>query len=364
MADDRGQRRGRAAERDRADQQLRLIYIGSGAVLVIAAFAVAMGLFVTRYQPPRAHVLTVDGASYQAREVADRGAYLAFFEGGASSLSDIARDTVELLIEEAALRSQAASLVGSVSEEDIRQELYVELELVTPPVELPPLAGDSTATPVDETATPTPTPTPAPTPTAVVDPEAFADVLTEFLRDTDLDRDGYEAIVEARLYRERLREHFEAEVGESGPQVNLQRIRVSTQLAADTVTEELDGGADFATLADEESVAEGDGEGGEVGWTSLDLLDEDVRAAVEGLGVGAHSVAIAAGVFFEVYRVSEIAEDREYDGIVAIELASLRLDDWFETAIAAIEVERDLSAGEESWINDHVLAALVARQGG
>jgi len=362
MADDRGQRSGRAAERDRADQQLRLIYIGSGAVLVIAAFAVAMGLFVTRYQPPRAHVLTVDGASSQARDVADRGAYLAFFEGGASSLSDIARDTVDLLIEEAALRSQAAPLVGPVSEEDIRQELYVELELVTPLVELPPLAGDSTATPVDETATPTPTP--APPPTAVVDPEAFAEALTEFLRDADLDRDAYEAIVEARLYRERLREHFEAEVGESGPQVKLQRIRVSTQLAAETVTEELDGGADFATLADEESVAEGDGEGGEVGWTSLDLLDEDVRAAVERLGAGAYSVAITAGVFFEVYRVSEIAEDREYDGVVAIQLASLRLEDWFETAIAAIEVEQDLSAGEESWINDHVLAALVARQGG
>jgi hypothetical protein len=360
MADDRGKRRGRAAERDRADRQLRLIYIGSGAVLVIAAFAVVMGLFVTSYQPQRAHVLTVAGESYQARDVADRGAYREFFEGGASSLIGIARGTVDLLVEEAALRLQAAPLVGPVSEEDIRQMLYVELDLVTPLLELPPVAGGSTATPVDETAKPTPTPAPK----VVVDPEAFAEALAEFLRDADLDRDAYEAIVEARLYRERLREHFEVEVGESGPQINLQRIRVSTQLATDTVIEELDGGADFATLADEESVAEGDGEGGAMGWTSLDLLDEDVRTAVEGIGVDAHSVAIAVGVFFEVYRVAEIAEDREYDGVVAIELANLRLDDWFEVALAAIEVDRDLSTGEEYWINDRVLAAAVMRQGG
>ena len=355
MADNRRGRGGRAAEREVADRQAQLIYIASGAVLVIAALAVVVGLFVTRYQPPRARVLTVDGQSYQARDVVDRGAYLAFFEGGAASLSDIARDTVERLIEEAELRSQAGQLVSPVSEEDMRQALYVELDL-------PSAVDDATATATPTGATETPTPTPPQT--AVVDPQEFAEALTDFLRDVDLDRDAYEAIVEARLYRERLQDHFEAEVGESGPQISLQRIRVSTQLAADTVIADLGGGADFATLAGEQSVAEGDGEGGDLGWIARELLDEDVRVAIEGLGAGEHSAAITAGVFFEVYRVAEVAEDREYEGVVAIQLARLRLDEWFETASAAMEVERDLSAGEESWINEHVLAAVSARLGG
>lgn len=354
MAEDRRQRRGRAAERDRADQQVRLIYIGSGAVLVIAALAVTIGLFVTRYQPPRAHVLTVDGESHQARDVVDRGAYLAFFEGGAASINDIARSTVDILVEEAALRSQAAQLVGSVTEADIEHELFVELELIVEEPVVVVTDGE------DDAATATPEPTATPT----VGPQAFADALTDFLRDSDLDRGTFELIIEARLYRERLREHFETTVGETGPQLSLQRIRVSTQPAADSVIEELDGGADFAMLVAEQSVAEGDGVGGDIGWTTLELLDEDVRAAVEGLSAGEHSAAVAVGVFFEVYRVAEVAADREYEAFVASQLATLQFGEWMETAIASIEVERDLSADEESWINDHVLAAVSARLGG
>lgn len=355
MADDRRRRGGRAAERERADQQTRLIYIASGAVLAIAALAVVAGLFVTRYQPPRAHVLTVDGDSYQARDVVDRGVHLAVFIGDMTSVGDAARETVEYVIEEAALRSQASQLVGVVTEADVEHELLVELELITEePAAIPDEDGE------DAEATPTPEPTPVPE----VDPQAFADALTERLREIKLERDVYEAVIEARLYRERLREYFESEVGESGPQLSLQRIRVSTQLAADTVIAALDDGAEFATLATEESVAEEDGEGGDMGWVSLELLDEQVRAAVEGLAAGEHSAAITTGVFFEVYRVAEVAEDREYEGAMASLLASLRYEDWFETASAAIEVERDLSGSEESWINDHVLAALLARQGG
>jgi parvulin-like peptidyl-prolyl isomerase len=354
VAEDRKQRRGRAAERERADQQVRLIYIGSGAVLVIAALAVVVGLFVTRYQPPRAHVLTVDGESHQARDVVDRGAYLAFFEGGASSINDIAQSTVDMLVEEAALRSQAAQLVGPVTEADIEHELFIEFDLI---VEEPLIVVTDDDEDADATATPEPTATPE------VDPQEFAEALTDFLRNSDLDRGTFELIVEARLYRERLQERFEADVGEAGPQLSLQRIRMSTQLAADSVIEDLAGGADFATLAVEQSVAEGDGEGGDIGWTTLELLDEDVRLAVGGLGAGEYSPVIAAGVFFEVYRVAEVAEDREYEALVASQLATLRFDEWMETAIATIEVERDLSADEESWINERVLAAVSARLG-
>ena len=369
MANDRRQRRGRAAEREQTDRQLRLIYMGSGAVLVIAALAVLVGLFITRYQPPRAHVLTVGGESYQAREIVDRGVYLTFNGGGFPSLSDVARSTVDRLIEDAAIRSQATQLVAPVTEDDILQELYVDLELASPLVELPAADGDATATasetptdatPTDATATAT---VPAP-PTPEVDQEAFASALTDKLRENDIDRETYEAFIEVRLYRERLRDYFQAEVGESGPQLHLQRIRVSTQLAAETVIAELDGGADFATLADEQSVAEGDGEGGDLGWTTLDLQGDDVRAALEGLSAGEHTVAIAAGVFFDVYGVVEVAEDRAYEDGVAAQLANQRFDAWLEGAVAAIEVEQDLSADEESWINDRVLAAVTARVGG
>ena len=353
-----GERRGRAAERAQAERQQRLIYIGAGAVLGVAALLIVVGLYVTRYLPPRAHVVTVAEQRFEARDVVGRGSYLAFFEGGAGSIADIARDTVDRIIEEAALREVGPSAVEPVTAADIERQLQIDLGLI---VDDPDPDGDGSATP-EPTATADPTAEPTAEPT--VDAQEFADALTGFLRSASLDRDEYEAIVEARLYRERLRDRFAEELGESGPQVRLQRIRVSTQLAADTVIEELEGGADFGTLADEQSVATEDGDGGEIGWTVPELQDEAVQAAIADLEPGEWSEPIAAGLFFEVYLVAEVADDREYDDVLSSTLVSMHLDDWIAEAIASIEVDDDLSADEETWINERVLADVTSRLGG
>jgi hypothetical protein len=371
MSRERG-RRGRAAERAQAERQTRLIYIGTGAVLGVALLLIVVGLYVTRYRPPRAHILTAAGESYDARDVVDRGVYLALFEGTSGGIADVARETVDRLIEEQALRTVGPEIVAPVTDDDIRQELLIDLGLTTEDV--PPTA---TATPeptaeatgeASQTATATPeateTPTEAPTASPTVDPQEFADALTGFLRNAGLDRDGYEAIVAARLYRERLRDHFEEELGTSGPQIRLQRIRVSTQLAAESVIEALEGGADFGTLADEQSVSDEDGAGGEIGWTALEVQDDDVQAALEGLEAGEWTAPIEAGLFFDIYFVEEQAEDRDYDAGLLSRLAAARLDAWIADATASIEVDDDLSADEETWINDHVLAELTSRLGG
>ncbi len=354
------ERRGRAAERQQAERQQRLIYIGAGAVLGIAALLIAAGLFVTRYLPPRAHIVTVEEQSYDARAVVDRGIYLAFFEGGAASIADIARDTVDTILEEEALRRRGPDLVDAVTDADIERELNIDLGLI---VEDPDPAdgedGASTASPTPE-ATATTEPTPEPT----VDAQEFADALTGFLRNAGLDRDEYEAIIEARLYRERLREHFTDELGPSGPQIRLQRIRVSTQLAAETVIEDLEGGADFGELADEQSVAEEDGDAGEIGWTVPELQSDDVQAAIADLEAGQWSEPVVAGLFYEVYLVAEVAEDRAYEDAVTLPLVRQELDDWLEASIATLEVDRDLSADEETWINERVLADVTSRLGG
>lgn len=356
MARDR-ERRGRNAERERVERQTRFVYIGVGAVLGIAGLLIVAGLYVTRFQPPRAHVVSVADASYQARDVVDRGVYLTFFEGGSASIADIARDTVAAIIEDEALRQVGPQFVDAVTEEDIREALEIELGLVTAPI-LPPSHSD------DGTATPEPTPTPEPTTVIPVDPQEFADALTAFLRDVDLDRDDYEAIIESRLYRERLEALFSEDVGTSGPQVRLQRIRVSTQLAADSVIADLEGGADFDTLAAEQSVATEDGEGGDLGWSIPLLQESEVQAAIDGLEVGEWTASIPAGLFFEVYLVAETAEDREYDEALLGVLLAERVDEWMVNAIASLEVDSGLSADEEVWINERVLADVTARLGG
>jgi hypothetical protein len=287
-----------------------------------------------------------------------------FFEGSTSGVADIARDTVDRLIEDEAVRAVGPELVDEVTADDVQRELQIDLGLITeepdPGDEPTPEATGAAS----ETETATATPTAEPTAEPTVDAQEFADALTDFLRNTGLDRDEYEAIVEARLYRERLRAHFEDEVGDSGPQIFLRRIRVSTQLAADTVIEELEGGASFEELADEESVAETDGPGGEIGWTVPEAQSDEVRAAIDGLEAGEWTDPLETGLFFEIYLVAETAEDREYEGVLAQTLTTDLLDAWIEEAIASIEVDDDLSADEESWINERVLADLTDRLGG
>jgi len=355
MARDR-ERRGRAAERERAERQQRLIYIGAGAVLGIAGLLIAAGLFVTRYQPPRAHVVSVADRSYQARDVVDLGSY--FFLDSRTTIADSARETVAILIEDEALRLRGPDLVAAVTAADIDRQLNIDLGLVTDDSAGGGQGGG------DDGAAATASPTAEPTAEPTVDAQEFADALTAFLRSSGLDRDEYEEIIEARLYRERLSDHFTDELGTSGPQVRLQRIRVSTQLAADTVIEDLEADADFSTLADEESVADEDGDGGEIGWTLIDLQTADVQAAITGLEAGEWSAPITAGLFFEIYLVAETAEDRAYEDGVAASLASDRLDTWIEEAIASITVEDGLSADEETWINERVLADVTSRLGG
>ncbi|MQC82377.1 MAG: hypothetical protein DWG79_00695 [Chloroflexi bacterium] len=346
--------------------------MGVVAVLAIAGLLILSGLYVTKYLPPRARVLTVEDHSYQARQIADRAVYLAFFEGSVSGIGDIAREILDHVIEEEALRRVGATTVDAVTPADIERELNLDLGLIeddpsptaTPEATAtadPSATAEGTAT---AEATGTAEATADPTAEATIDPQAFADALTTFLRNTGLSRAEYEAIIEARLYRQRLRDHFKAEVGSSGVQVRLQRIRVSTQLAADQTIAALEAGGDFALLADEQSVATEDGEGGEIGWTAGVLQSDDVQAAIADLEPGQWTAPITSGLFFEIYLVAEVAEDRAYETAIVTSLTRVRLDDWLATTIASLDVDEDLSADEESWINDRVLADVTSRLGG
>lgn len=354
------ERRGRAAERAQAERQQRLIYIGAGAVLGVAALLIVAGLFITRYLPPRANVLTVAGQSYQAREAVDFGTYF-FLDTRFSNIGDSARQTIDVLLEDEALRRYGADTVEAVTAADIDRELNIDLGLIADDPDPAADAGDPDA---EASATAEATPTAEPTPVATIDAQEFANALTGFLRTSGLSRDQYEAVIEARLYRERLTAHFTEEVGASGAQVRLQRIRLSTQLAADSAIEELEGGADFVTLADEQSVAEEDGDGGEIGWTTRELQTDDVQAAIATLAAGEWSAPITAGLFFEIYLLAEIAEDRAYDDTTITPLVENRVGAWVDEAVAQLEFDNDLSADEESWINERVLADVTSRFGG
>lgn len=352
MARDRRERQGRAVEQERAERQARLVYIGVGAVLVLAAAVILVGVYVVSYLPPRSHVVTVMDSSYSTRDISKRAIYWALF-GGRADADDIARATVELIVDEEVLRRSASSAVDTVTTDDIEEILLINLGLIP---RRDPQAPDNNDIADIETLKAK----------HQVDPQEFADQVKDLVLNTGMNRERYEAIIEAELYRERLEDSFLAEIGTTGPHIKLKRIRVSDRLAAEAVLKELEAGTDFGVLANERSIATEDGADGElVGWQVPQLLESNVLTVLDGMVRDEWSMAIeSAGGFFEIYFLADSWGHRDYDDHTLDEMVDQRVEVWIVQAASSLVVDRDLSLDEEKWINEKVVSDISARLGG
>ena len=307
-------------ERDRRRE--RLVIYGVVGVLSLAVLVVLFGLYITQYLPPRAHILSVGDSEYDASAVSRRVLYeMRYGDGGLSGFETAVDETLELIQNAEIALTQAPALVGEVSDDDVRANLYVRLNLL-------------------EEAT---------------DGE-FAEALAEMLRDSRLSRDELYAVVRANILVGRLRGAFVDEYGESAPQVLLSRIRVADEAAAEEIWREVSGGADFAALADERN--SGGSSGGDIGWYPMAALSSEARAAIEGLEPAAVSAIVRDGPLYDVYLVRERDEARVIDEDQRESLGTMRFLEWIEAEREHVEVVEDLSPGEERWILDRLISDL------
>ncbi|MDA0365426.1 MAG: hypothetical protein O2843_06110, partial [Chloroflexi bacterium] len=114
--------------------------------MALAAAVILSGLYITRYRPPRAHVLTVQDERFDAADTVVRGAYLITYQGQPSSADRLAQDTITALLNEALFRLRGPALVGDVTSADIENAVRQRLGFpsLEPPVDA---AGAATATP-------------------------------------------------------------------------------------------------------------------------------------------------------------------------------------------------------------------------
>lgn len=368
---DRGARGGRGSGGGLGSQET-LIYLATGVTVVLAAAVILVGLYSTRYRPPRAHVLTVQGERFNAADVVARGAYLITYQGQATSADRIAQDTVTALLNEALFRLRGPALVGEVTDADVVNAVRVRLGFpsLAPPADP---AATATATPEPSpgaTGTPDPTATAAATATATPagtatatatatstpdDREAFAEAYRDFLRLSRLGRNEFEEIVRAEIIEQRLRDQFAESIGDSGPQKRLSRIRVSDPALADSIRQQLVDGADFNTLHAEHSEGEDEEEGGDLGWAAVDSLPDETAAAVRELAAGEFSAVTVSGLSYDIFLVTEVSDDHPYDDDTKSALVVSQVVQWLDVEQARVTVERDLSADEERWINEHAL---------
>ncbi|MEZ4504091.1 MAG: hypothetical protein R3C39_15820 [Dehalococcoidia bacterium] len=314
-------------EAEAAERRARLLLYITIGVLAAVVVIVGIGLYITQYLPPRAHVATIAGQDYNADDVAKRGSYYMIFEGGALSRSvvGIADVTIDLLAEQAVVLQEAPAEVGEVTDADIEAALRERLGF-------------------DEG-----------------DP-AFTDSLADLIRTSGFDRDGYFQLVRAQVLGDRLSEQFLEGLPTAATQWHLERVRLTSRANAEALRDRVLAGESMDDVAQE--LASDPFANLDIDWWPLDLLAGDVRDAVGALGEGDLSEPVQSGLFFDVYRAVEVESDRELTEDQRNNLASLELTDWIDEHRDNVEVTRDLSTSESDWIAERVLNDVQEAIGG
>ncbi|WP_439123682.1 peptidylprolyl isomerase [Marivita sp.] len=93
--------------------------------------------------------------------------------------------------------------------------------------------------------------------------------------------------------------------GEPTEEFNASHILVETEEEAAAIVEELKGGADFATVAQEKSTGPSGPNGGQLGWFGAGMMVPEFQTAVEGMEVGAISDPVQTQFGWHVITLNE-----------------------------------------------------------
>ena len=93
--------------------------------------------------------------------------------------------------------------------------------------------------------------------------------------------------------------------GEPTEEFNASHILVETQEEAAAIAEDLRGGADFATVAQEKSTGPSGPNGGQLGWFGPGMMVPEFQTAVEGMEVGAISDPVQTQFGWHVITLNE-----------------------------------------------------------
>jgi hypothetical protein len=234
-----------------------------------------------------------------------------------SSLSLVAQDTLEDLIDDELIRQQAEeegltvtpAEVEQAITEDIRQDLTV--------------TSQETLTGTEQLPTPTP-----------VSQEQIDEVYNSILDNMKLSDASFRAIVERSLLGGKLQDVLASKVPTTGLVANVQLIQTETEPEAVAALERIEAGEDFAIVAQEVSTDTLTAEaGGEVGWVTSGQLvtryGETLDALVFSQEVGEPGIVESNGMFY-VVLVLERDENGPLPSDVLTQRQNSALTDWLE----------------------------------
>jgi len=134
----------------------------------------------------------------------------------------------------------------------------------------------------------------------------------EYLEERALRRAYFAEAIAASVTEEAVRAEYDAFVSEFEPvdEIRASHILVETEEEAKTLKAELDGGADFATLARENSIDPGAANGGDLGFFGRGMMVQPFEEAAFALEEGAVSAPVQSQFGWHIIRLEETRQSQ------------------------------------------------------
>lgn len=256
-----------------------------------------------------------------------------------SRLTTVGIDVLDELINDELIRQEATKRGITLSSQEINEGIEKQFGFIR---------NQPTPTPVTATLTITPTPTIAP-----MTEEQFKGYYQSYLdtiaKVAGFSEEDFRHIVENSLLARKLKEALAEEVPTAAEQVHVRHILVETEEKAKEVLKRLEGGEDFAALAEELSTDPSTKDkGGDLGWFPRGEMVpafEEVAFSLQPGEVVTEPVRTAYG--FHIIKVEEKDENRPLSELALLRKKEQALNDW-------LEEQKNLAKIETHWSPDKV----------
>jgi parvulin-like peptidyl-prolyl isomerase len=378
----------------RDQQQQHMLYLAVGALVAVVVLIFAAGIIydnvvranqvVAQVGPdsittaqlldevrPQAKALDAQAQQYGGTSNSQIASYLDQQKRGLPD--QVLNDLVDVHIIQQEADRRGISVSSSEVDDKLRQTVAAYEAQQNPPAPTPeasatPQATDqtdqaltsatpeSTELPVTAALTPTALPTPSAltTPTAIptLEDAAYGPALQNLLSKENLTEADLRTQLERGLLQQKVQDAMgQDQVPDTQPEVHARQILVATQDQANTLLTQLQGGVDFAQLAQANSTDTATkANGGDMGWFPKGLQTQQIDDAVFSLQPGQLSNVVSDSAGYHILQVLETDPNR---AVPPTQLTSLRqkaFQDWLQAQRGGSNVKLSLDQSQKDWI--------------
>lgn len=357
----------------REQEHQRWLYIAVGALVAIVVAIFAGGIFYDNVVRANEVVAQVGPDSVTAAQLLDEVRPAArSIDQQAKSLGSSAQvssyvdqqkrtlpdQTINDVIDQHLIAQEAARRGMSVSRtelDDKERQTVADFNAAVNPSPTPEPsvtaegAAGTDATPV---ASPTDATSGTPTPNPTLDTTGYAPALQQLLDRNGLTEPQFRDKLEQNILRDKLTTAIGGEqVPSTQEQVHARHILVATQDQADAILAQLQGGADFASLAQQFSTDPGSKDkGGDLGWFARGVMNKPFEDAAFALNPGDLSGVVQSPNGFHIIQLLEKDPNRPVPETQLTTQRQKAFTDWLTSRRSSEDVKLQFSQPAHDWI--------------